>query len=68
MIYKEFVVRITGDGNIKEQDEHFKIGCEEIIKVYKYTFDSEKEEYCGRFDITSDTKQKCIKACNGHTY
>lgn len=67
-IYKKFVVRLTGNGNIKEQDEQFKTGCEEMIKVYKYVFESEKEEYYERFEITSDTRQKCIKACNGHTY
>lgn len=43
-IYKKSVVRLTGGGNIKEQDEQFKTGCEEIIKAYKYVFESEKEE------------------------
>ena len=67
-IYKKFVVRVTGDGNIEKQDEQFKTGCEEIIKIYKYAFESEKEEYYEKFDITRNLKQKCIKACNGHTY
>lgn len=67
-IYKKFVVRVTGDGNIEKHDEQFKTGCEEIIKIYKYAFESEKEEYYEKFDITRDLKQKCIKACNGHTY
>lgn len=67
-IYKRFISRVIGDGSRNEQEEKFKEGCEEVIKIYRYVFESETEGYYERFDIDRNTKQKCIAAYNGHIY
>ena len=67
-IYKQFVHRVIGDGSRDEQEKKFKIGCEEVVKIYKYIFEFEGDEYYDRFDLDRNTKSKCIAAYNGHTY
>lgn len=67
-IYKRFVLRVLSDGSRDEQEKNFKIGHEEVIKIYKYIFESESEDYYERFELDGDTKAKCIAAYNGYTY
>lgn len=67
-IYKRFINRFVGDGRRDVEEEQFKTDCEEVVKVYKYAFESETDEYYERFEISKELKQKCIAACNGQIY
>ena len=67
-IYKRFVNRLIGDGNSTVEESQFKSNCEEVVKVYKYAFETESDEYYERFEIGRELKQKCIVACNGNRY
>lgn len=66
--YKRFVIRVTSDGSRDEQEEKFKTGSEEVVKIYKYIFESEGDEYYDRFELDRNTKSKCIAAYNGYKY
>lgn len=67
-IYKRFINRLIGDGSRTVEEEQFKSNCEEVVKVYKYAFETESDEYYERFEIGRELKQKCIVACNGNRY
>lgn len=66
--YRRFVFNLFGDSSRKEQEEKFKSGHEEIIKIYKCVFNSGSDEYYELFKIDGETKQKCIAASNGYVY
>ena len=60
--------RLIGDGNSTVEESQFQSNCEEVVKVYKYAFETESDEYYERFEISRELKQKCIAASNGHKY
>ena len=66
--YQRFVNRLIGDGNSTVEESQFQSNCEEVVKVYKYAFETESDEYYERFEISRELKQKCIAASNGHKY
>ena len=66
--YLRFVNRLIGDGYSTVEDSQFQSNCEEVVKVYKYAFETESDEYYERFEISRELKQKCIAASNGHKY
>ena len=51
---------MIGDGSRTVEEEQFKSNCEEVVKVYKYAFETESDEYYERFEISRELKQNVL--------
>ena len=67
-IYRNLCYLNQKNKNGFDHEAIYKVANSRLVKVYKYAFETESDEYYERFEISRELKQKCIAASNGHKY